>query len=130
MKQCSVCKVHKMNHLEKECNNKNPGNDNSSTFGLIHDSQKDLSHGDSIRHQMHKLAPRDVIEQIIFDPKHGIVKREIHFGIIDYLTNQNLKKQLEVLSQKANPSLEIKTQVVPPKQYSERFLTTMRKIFE
>lgn len=32
------------------------------------------------------LTQREVIEQVIFDPQHGIVKREVHFGIIDYLT--------------------------------------------
>ena len=32
------------------------------------------------------IARRDVIEQVVFDPQLGIVKREIHYGIIDYLT--------------------------------------------
>ena len=41
---------------------------------------------DEIRKKMVKLSQKDVIEQIIFDPHLGIVKREIHYGIIDYLT--------------------------------------------
>lgn len=39
-----------------------------------------------IKRKLLKLSKRDVIEQVIFDPQLGIVKREIHYGIIDYLT--------------------------------------------
>ena len=56
----------------REFNNNQPGNENSqinaSNFGLIEDQRKELSYGDDIRYQMNKLAPREVIEQIIFDP--------------------------------------------------------------
>ena len=133
IKNCSVCKVQKVNHLMREFNNNQPGNDNSqinaSTFGLIEDQRKELSYGDDIRYQMNKLAPRDVIEQIIFDPQHGIVKREIHFGIIDYLTSYPMKKRLDELNQ-LNGVFNVANQAVRPAVYKERFLTTMRKIFE
>jgi hypothetical protein len=41
---------------------------------------------DEVNKQLHKVSSRDVIEQLVFDPHHGVVKREIHFGIIDYVT--------------------------------------------
>lgn len=42
--------------------------------------------GDEIKMGVLNIAKRDVIEQVVFDPVLGIVKREIHYGIIDYLT--------------------------------------------
>ena len=50
---------------------------------MSHDSEYQ---NDDIRKNLMKLSKRDVIEQVIFDPQLGIVKREIHYGIIDYLT--------------------------------------------
>lgn len=41
------------------------------------------------------LGHKDVIEQFIFDPQLGMIKREIHFGIIDYITTFNLMKKIE-----------------------------------
>ena len=79
---------------------------------------------------MGNLAPRDVIEQIIFDPQHGIVKREVHFGIIDYLTSYPMKKRLDELHHLSHPNAPVGTSAVRPSIYSERFLATMRKIFE
>ena len=66
LKDCHVCKKEKKNHLEKE---------KKSQIVLESD--------------IHKMAEREVIEQIVFDPQYGVVKREIHFGIIDYLTVRN-----------------------------------------
>ncbi len=133
IKNCSVCKVQKMNHLMREFNNKQPGNDNSqinaSTFGVIEEQKKEINYGDDIRSQINNLAPRDYIEQIIFDPHHGIVKREIHFGIIDYLTSFPMKKRLDELNQLNGVNVSA-NQAVRPAVYKERFLTTMRKIFE
>ena len=51
-----------------------------------------------IRDQVLKFAPREVIEQVIFDPVHGIVKREIHFGIIDYLTVRSLLLLIKLIT--------------------------------
>jgi hypothetical protein len=62
---------------------------NVSTFGIVEQAPQppvQLNSADHLRQQMLNLAPREVIEQVIFDPQNGIVKREIHFGIIDYLT--------------------------------------------
>lgn len=41
---------------------------------------------DEIKMGILNMAKRDTIEQVVFDPQLGIVKREIHYGIIDYLT--------------------------------------------
>jgi hypothetical protein len=72
-----------------------------------------------------------VIEQIVFDPQHGIVKREIHFGIIDYLTSYPMKKRLDELHHLNYPNSPIGAgAAVRPSVYSERFLATMRKVFE
>lgn len=30
------------------------------------------------------MTPREYIEQVVIDPHHGLMKREIHFGLIDY----------------------------------------------
>jgi len=71
----------KMNHSNTSMN--------VSTFGIVEQAPQppaQLNSADHLRQQMLNLAPREVIEQVIFDPQHGIVKREIHFGIIDYLT--------------------------------------------
>ena len=32
------------------------------------------------------MTQGEIIEQVVFDPKLGLVKREIHFAIIDYAT--------------------------------------------
>ena len=57
------------------------------------------------------------------------MKREIHFGIIDYLTSYPMKKRLDELNQ-LNGVFNVTNQAVRPAVYKERFLTTMRKIFE
>ncbi len=124
-----------MNHLMREFTNKSsstPDYTNASGFGIVEEKDnKDKPFADNIREQMIKLAPRDVIEQIIFDPQHGIVKREIHFGIIDYLTSYPMKKRLDELAQlNQTGTASVQNQAVRPSVYSERFLTTMRKIFE
>ena len=73
LKNCYVCKNQKVNHLVREMPN-----------------QEALAH-DDIRQSVMALTPRDTIEQVVFDPNLGIVKREIHFGIIDYLTVREYK---------------------------------------
>jgi Phosphatidylinositol-4-phosphate 5-Kinase len=66
VKNCSVCKVQKMNHLMREfTNNSNttPNYTNASGFGIVEErDNKEGSFGDNIRQQMLNLAPRDVIE--------------------------------------------------------------------
>ena len=91
IKACSVCKVQKTNHIVREFANSNQSSNESMDTSLIgggggENNEKSGSHADQIREQFLKLTKREVIEQVVFDPQHGIVKREIHFGIIDYLT--------------------------------------------
>jgi hypothetical protein len=73
------------------------------------------------------IIPREKIEQIIFDPQLGMVKREIHFGIIDYITTFKLKKRIE-------KKLEIMFQKQPhsinPDLYAKRFIDFSKSIFK
>ncbi|CDW83708.1 phosphatidylinositol-4-phosphate 5-kinase [Stylonychia lemnae] len=78
MKACYVCKNLKTNHIVKEELNQDP----------------DLL-SDEIKMGVLNIARRDVIEQVVFDPQLGIVKREIHYGIIDYLTVSQIMKQYD-----------------------------------
>jgi len=93
IKSCSVCKVQKCNHIVREYANTASASGNNSYIGGGSATPTNVTGGftagsvpDQIRQEVLNLAPREVIEQVIFDPQHGIVKREIHFGIIDYLT--------------------------------------------
>jgi len=74
-----------------------------------------------------KIQEREKIEQILFEPQLGIVKREVHFGIIDYFQTYTLKKKLESTLKGAiakNPSS------VKPEVYADRFVKTMQKVFQ
>ncbi len=136
IKSCSVCKFQKTNHIVREfvlTQNQQDANlsQNMSTFGIVDENKsQNVTFSDNIRNQMANLAQREIIEQIIFDPQHGIVKREIHFGIIDYLTSYPMKKRLDELHHLNHPNAPQGSTAVRPSVYSERFLTTMRKIFE
>lgn len=55
-----------------------------------------------------------------------MVKREIHFGIIDYVTTYQVKRQFDEMG----AFLGKESMTVRPAVYSERFLKTMRKIFQ
>jgi hypothetical protein len=57
---------------------------------------------DEIRVQLSSMTKKGCIEQVVFDPQLGIVKREIHYGIIDYLTTYPMKKKLEEIIHKHN----------------------------
>lgn len=91
IKNCSVCKVQKVNHIVREfANNAQGGGSlNHSTSNFV---ERNSAAGSTItpeqrmNQEILNLTQREVIEQVIFDPQHGIVKREVHFGIIDYLT--------------------------------------------
>jgi hypothetical protein len=73
------------------------------------------------------MVQREKIEQLIFDPKLGMVKREVHFGIIDYLTTFSFKKRLE---EKLKKLFQNQPSAVNPNLYSERFLDFSRNIFK
>lgn len=45
---------------------------------------------DMIVASIEQMTKREVIQQIMFDPHFGMVKREIYFGIIDYVTVNNI----------------------------------------
>ena len=53
---------------------------------MIVDPNEDKSLDDHIRQQVLNLQQRDSVQQIVLDPHLGMLKREIHFGITDYLT--------------------------------------------
>jgi len=73
------------------------------------------------------IVPREKIEQIIFDPQLGMIKREIYFGIIDYVTTFNLKKRIE---EKLRIMLNAQPTSVDPDMYAARFLEFTRNIFK
>lgn len=79
--------------LEKEMN-KNRQNEKDNNIIEVTD-EDDESQNSSIDVPWQNISNTDVIEQIIFDPKLGMIKREIHFGIIDYITTFTLRKKIE-----------------------------------
>ena len=71
----------------------------------------DIQINDEIRKLIGNLSERDVIEQVVFDPNLGIVKREIHFGIIDYLTVKSFSLYiLDVPNEKEIRGIDIPAQ--------------------
>lgn len=66
---CQSCKHYRQNHFVGETQLRRPN---------ITD--------DPIMTQMKNINPREFIEQLIIDPKQGVIKREIHFAIIDYMS--------------------------------------------
>lgn len=72
------------------------------------------------------LGHKDVIEQFIFDPQLGMIKREIHFGIIDYITTFNLMKKIE---ERIKLSYQDEPSAVNPQIYAGRFQECIKRIF-
>eukprot|EP00347_Sterkiella_histriomuscorum_P012367 403368858 len=124
--KCYSCRQNKLNHIVSE-----------------HMTQDAEMQDDIIRKKLLKLSKRDVIEQVIFDPQLGIVKREIHYGIIDYLTvsllqtiyflmlmnnlqTYPMKRRLDELMHQNSREIT----AVRPNMYGERFLKTMKKVFQ
>ena len=68
LKNCFQCKNNKTNHVVRDFPN----------------AESNVAE-DEIAQMVLNMTPRECIEQIVFDPKFGIVKREIHFGIIDFV---------------------------------------------
>lgn len=73
------------------------------------------------------IVQREKIEQLIFDPQLGMVKREIHFGVIDYITTFNLRKRIE---EKLKRAFQKQPSAVNPDVYSTRFLDLAKNIFK
>ena len=98
---CYNCKLKKANHFVKELNLPDVIEQTDDSFVYENDieirSNQGLlvegGNGDNqdkisieISRKLQNVQHGDFIEQIIFDPQLGIVKREIHYGIIDCLT--------------------------------------------
>lgn len=73
------------------------------------------------------IGETDVIEQVIFDPQLGMIKREIHFGIIDYITTFTLMKKIE---EKIKGVIQDDPSAVRPAVYAGRFLDCAKSVFE
>ena len=73
------------------------------------------------------IVQREKIEQLIFDPQLGVVKREIHFGIIDYITTFNLKKRIE---EKLKTMFQTEPSAVNPDIYMTRIMDLTKNIFK
>ena len=73
------------------------------------------------------LGDSDKIEQIIFDPQLGMIKREIHFGIIDYFTTFTLRKKIE---EKLKGIVQDDPSAVRPSLYASRFIDCAKSVFE
>lgn len=134
---CYNCKLKKANHFVKELNLPDVIEQTDDSFVYENDieirSNEGLlvggGNGDNqdkisieISRKLQNVQHGDFIEQIIFDPQLGIVKREIHYGIIDCLTTYALKKQFEEKTGYFNS--------VRPEIYAERFINTMKKVFQ
>lgn len=82
--------------LERECHNCKNGCKENHIIELsdcMEESNEDRD--SSIDEPWKNISDTDVIEQVIFDPQLGMIKREIHFGIIDYITTFSLMKKIE-----------------------------------
>ena len=73
------------------------------------------------------VTDNDSIEQVIFDPQLGMVKREIHFGIIDYCSTYSLMKRIEM---KMKGSNQDKITILKSPIYANRFLECAKTVFE
>jgi len=82
----------------------------------MEDSEEDRE--DSINMPWKKISDTEVIEQVIFDPRLGMVKREIHFGIIDYITTFTFMKKIE---EKIKSIIQNNPSAVRPPVYANRF---------
>ena len=111
--QCEFCNINfRQNHiLEVE--------------GIFEDEPPSLAHEEE--DMWRGIVQREKIEQLIFDPQLGMVKREIHFGIIDYTTTFGLKKRLE---EKLKMMFQKQPSAVNPDAYSKRFLDFAKSIFK
>lgn len=111
--QCEFCTINfRQNHiLEVE--------------GIFEDEPPSLAHEEE--DLWRGIIQREKIEQLIFHPQLGMVKREIHFGIIDYTTTFGLKKRLE---EKLKMMFQKQPSAVNPDAYATRFLDFAKSIFK
>lgn len=114
--------------LERECHNCKYGCKENHIIELsdcMEESDEDISQ--SMDNPWKNISDKDVIEQVIFDPKLGMIKREIHFGIIDYITNFTLMKKIE---EKIKGVIQDDPSAVRPPVYATRFIDCAKSAFE
>lgn len=114
--------------LERECHNCKYGCKENHIIELsdcMEESDEDRS--EIMDNPWKNISDTDVIEQVIFDPKLGMIKREIHFGIIDYITNFTLMKKIE---EKIKGVIQDDPSAVRPPVYASRFIDCAKSAFE
>ena len=107
--------------IQKECHNFK-GNIKENHIIELSDDDIDIideEESDLADEPWKNISETDVIEQIIFDPQLGMIKREIHFGIIDYITTFTLRKQIE---EKIKGVIQDDPSAVRPPLYANRFI--------
>lgn len=114
--------------LEKECHNCKAGCKENHIIELsdcMEESDEDKD--ESMDEPWKNISDTDVIEQVIFDPQLGMIKREIHFGIIDYITTFTLMKKIE---EKIKGVIQDDPSAVRPHVYAQRFTDCAKSAFE
>jgi hypothetical protein len=114
--------------LERDCHNCKAGCKENHIIELsdcMEDSDEDKA--ESIDEPWKDISDTDVIEQVIFDPQLGMIKREIHFGIIDYITTFTLMKKIE---EKIKGVIQDDPSAVRPQVYAGRFMDCAKSAFE
>ena len=112
--------------LEKEWNNWVDGL-NENHIIEVSDCMEESNEEESIDEPWRNISDTDVLEQVIFDPQLGMIKREIHFGIIDYFTTFTFKKSIEL---KIKGVIQDDPSVSRPPIYAQRFIEWAKCVFE
>ena len=114
--------------LERECHNcKNGCKENHIVELSDCMEESDEDKDQSVDEPWKNIVDTDVLEQIIFDPQLGMIKREIHFGIIDFITTYSLMKKIEGMIKgvvQDDPS------ACKPPVYAGRFMDCAKSVFE
>ena len=111
--------------LEKECLNCKEGNKENHIIEINIEESEDED--ENPQEPWIDITDNDVIEQVIFDPQLGMVKREIHFGIIDYCTTYSLMKKIEM---KIKGVSQDNTSISKSPIYASRFIDCAKSVFE
>ena len=73
------------------------------------------------------VTDNDLIEQMIFESQLDMVKREMHFGIIDYCSTYSLMKRIEM---KIKGFDQYKITTLKSPIYANRSLECVKTVFE
>ena len=114
--------------LQKECVHCHGNNREQNHIVELPEAleEEDEEIGEPEDEMFRTLGHKEIIEQFIFDPQLGMIKREIHFGIIDYITTFNLMKKIE---EKIKISYQEEPSSVHPQIYANRFQECIKRIF-